>query len=406
MTAAPSLFQRLTSISLVTQIVIGLVAGILLALLLPDVAQATGFIGKVFVSALKAVAPILVFVLVMASIANHKHGQETHIRPILFLYLLGTFAAAVVAVIASTLFPSSLVLATPDVAVSAPGGIGEVMQSLLLSVVDNPVSALMNANFIGILAWAIGMGIAIRHASDTTRTVLGDLSNGVTLIVRMVIRFAPLGIFGLVASTLAISGFGALLGYAHLLLVLIGCMLFVALVINPAIVYWKLRRNPYPLVLMCLRESGITAFFTRSSAANIPVNLALSKRLGLHEDTYSVSIPLGATINMAGAAITITVLTLAAVHTLGIAVDIPTAVLLSVVAAVCACGASGVAGGSLLLIPLACSLFGIPSEIAMQVVAVGFIIGVLQDSAETALNSSTDVLFTAAACLGKEEQAA
>eukprot|EP01133_Synstelium_polycarpum_P000289 gene289-344_t len=406
MTAAPSLFQRLMSISLVTQIVIGLIAGILLALLLPDVAQATGFIGKVFVSALKAVAPILVFVLVMASIASHKHGQETHIRPILFLYLLGTFAAAVVAVIASTLFPSSLVLATHDVAVSPPGGIGDVLQSLLLSVVDNPVSALMNANFIGILAWAIGMGIAIRHASDTTRTVLGDLSNGVTLIVRMVIRFAPLGIFGLVASTLATSGFGALLGYAHLLLVLIGCMLFVALVINPAIVFWKLRRNPYPLVLMCLRESGITAFFTRSSAANIPVNLALSKRLGLHEDTYSVSIPLGATINMAGAAITITVLTLAAVNTLGIAVDIPTAVLLSVVAAVCACGASGVAGGSLLLIPLACSLFGIPSEIAMQVVAVGFIIGVLQDSAETALNSSTDVLFTAAACLGKEEQAA
>lgn len=406
MTAAPSLFQRLMSISLVTQIVIGLIAGILLALLLPDVAQATGFIGKVFVSALKAVAPILVFVLVMASIASHKHGQETHIRPILFLYLLGTFAAAVVAVIASTLFPSSLVLATHDVAVSPPGGIGDVLQSLLLSVVDNPVSALMNANFIGILAWAIGMGIAIRHASDTTRTVLGDLSNGVTLIVRMVIRFAPLGIFGLVASTLATSGFGALLGYAHLLLVLIGCMLFVALVINPAIVFWKLRRNPYPLVLMCLQESGITAFFTRSSAANIPVNLALSKRLGLHEDTYSVSIPLGATINMAGAAITITVLTLAAVHTLGIAVDIPTAVLLSVVAAVCACGASGVAGGSLLLIPLACSLFGIPSEIAMQVVAVGFIIGVLQDSAETALNSSTDVLFTAAACLGKEEQAA
>ncbi|QLG94065.1 serine/threonine transporter SstT [Pseudomonas yamanorum] len=406
MTAAPSLLNRLMGVSLVTHIVIGLIAGILLALLLPDVAQATGFIGKVFVSALKAVAPILVFVLVMASIASHKHGQETHIRPILFLYLLGTFAAAVVAVIASTLFPSTLVLATHDVAMSAPGGIGEVLQSLLLSVVDNPVSALMNANFIGILAWAIGMGIAIRHASETTRTVLADLSNGVTLIVRMVIRFAPLGIFGLVASTLATSGFGALLGYAHLLLVLLGSMLFVALVINPAIVFWKLRRNPYPLVLMCLRESGITAFFTRSSAANIPVNLALSKRLGLHEDTYSVSIPLGATINMAGAATTITVLTLAAVHTLGIAVDIPTAILLSVVAAVCACGASGVAGGSLLLIPLACSLFGIPSEVAMQVVAVGFIIGVLQDSAETALNSSTDVLFTAAACLGKDEQTA
>ncbi|MCK9815569.1 serine/threonine transporter SstT [Pseudomonas chlororaphis] len=405
MTASPpSLLQTLKRTSLVTQIVIGLIAGIALALLAPELAKSTTFIGKVFVSALKAVAPILVFVLVMASIANHKHGQETHIRPILFLYLLGTFAAAVVAVIASSLFPSTLVLSTQDISVSAPGGITEVLQSLLLSVVENPISALMNANFIGVLAWAIGLGVAIRHAGETTRTVLGDLSNGVTLIVRVVIRFAPLGIFGLVASTLATSGFDALIGYLHLLAVLIGCMLFVALVINPAIVFWKIRRNPFPLVLTCLRESGITAFFTRSSAANIPVNLELSKRLGLHEDTYSVSIPLGATINMAGAAITITVLTLAAVHTLGIAVDLPTAVLLSVVAAICACGASGVAGGSLLLIPLACSLFGIPSEIAMQVVAVGFIIGVLQDSAETALNSSTDVLFTAAACLAQDEQ--
>ncbi|WP_019411357.1 serine/threonine transporter SstT [Pseudomonas psychrophila] len=402
--APPTLMQKLKRTSLVTQIVIGLIAGILLAWLFPAAALSVAFIGKVFVSALKAVAPILVFVLVMASIANHKHGQETHIRPILVLYLLGTFAAAVVAVIASMLFPSSLVLATENITVSAPGGITEVLQSLLLSVVDNPVSALMNANFIGILAWAIGIGIAIRHAGDTTRTVISDLSNGVTLIVRVVIRLAPLGIFGLVASTLATSGFGALLGYLHLLTVLIGCMLFVALVVNPLIVFWKLRRNPYPLVLLCLRESGITAFFTRSSAANIPVNMALSERLGLHEDTYSVSIPLGATINMAGAAITITVLSLAAVHTLGIHVDLPTAILLSVVAAVCACGASGVAGGSLLLIPLACSLFGIPSEIAMQVVAVGFIIGILQDSAETALNSSTDVLFTAAVCLAQEEQ--
>ena len=403
--APPTLLQKLTRTSLVTQIMIGLIAGILLAWLAPAAALSVAFIGKVFVSALKAVAPILVFVLVMASIANHKHGQETHIRPILVLYLFGTFAAAVVAVIASMLFPSNLVLATENVAIAAPGGISEVMQSLLLSVVDNPVSALMNANFIGILAWAIGMGIAIRHAGDTTRTVLSDLSNGVTLIVRVVIRFAPLGIFGLVASTLASSGFGALLGYLHLLAVLIGCMLFVALVMNPLIVFWKLRRNPYPLVFLCLRESGITAFFTRSSAANIPVNMALSERLGLHEDTYSVSIPLGATINMAGAAITITVLSLAAVHTLGIAVDIPTAILLSVVAAICACGASGVAGGSLLLIPLACSLFGIPSEIAMQVVAVGFNIGILQDSAETALNSSTDVLFTAAACMAEEKPA-
>ena len=403
--APPTLLHKLKSTSLVTQIVMGLFAGILLAWLAPSAALSVAFIGKVFVSALKAVAPILVFVLVMASIANHKHGQETHIRPILVLYLFGTFAAAVVAVVASMLFPSTLVLVTEDIAIAAPGGISEVLQSLLLSVVDNPVSALMNANFIGILAWAIGMGIAIRHAGDTTRTVLSDLSNGVTVIVRAVIRFAPLGIFGLVASTLATSGFGALLGYLHLLTVLIGCMLFVALVVNPLIVFWKLRRNPYPLVFLCLRESGITAFFTRSSAANIPVNMALSERLGLHEDTYSVSIPLGATINMAGAAITITVLSLAAVHTLGIAVDIPTAILLSVVAAICACGASGVAGGSLLLIPLACSLFGIPSEIAMQVVAVGFIIGILQDSAETALNSSTDVLFTAAACLAQEDKA-
>ncbi len=391
--------------SLVLQIVIGLAAGIALALIAPEVAANLAFVGKVFVSALKAVAPILVFVLVMASIANHKQGQQTHIRPILALYLWGTFGAAVVAVAASMLFPSTLVLNTGEAQMSAPGGITEVLQGLLLSAVDNPVNALANGNFIGILAWAIGLGIAVRHAGDATRSVLDDLSNGVTMIVRVVIRFAPLGIFGLVASTLAQSGLDALLGYLHLLTVLIGCMLFVALVMNPLIVWWKIRRNPFPLTLLCLRESGITAFFTRSSAANIPVNLALSEKLGLHEDTYSVSIPLGATINMAGAAITITVLTLAAVHTLGINVDLPTAVLLSVVAAVCACGASGVAGGSLLLIPLACSLFGIPSEVAMQVVAVGFIIGVLQDSAETALNSSTDVLFTAAACEAEARRA-
>ncbi|MFW3898593.1 serine/threonine transporter SstT [Pseudomonas bharatica] len=391
--------------SLVLQIVIGLVAGIALALIAPGVAANLAFVGKVFVSALKAVAPILVFVLVMASIANHKQGQQTHIRPILALYLWGTFGAAVVAVVASMLFPSTLVLNTGEAQMSAPGGIAEVLQGLLLSAVDNPVNALVNGNFIGILVWAIGLGIAVRHSGNTTRSVLDDLSNGVTMIVRVVIRFAPLGIFGLVASTLAQSGLDALLGYLHLLTVLIGCMLFVALVMNPLIVWWKIRRNPFPLTLLCLRESGITAFFTRSSAANIPVNLALSEKLGLHEDTYSVSIPLGATINMAGAAITITVLTLAAVHTLGINVDLPTAVLLSVVAAVCACGASGVAGGSLLLIPLACSLFGIPSEVAMQVVAVGFIIGVLQDSAETALNSSTDVLFTAAACEAEARRA-
>lgn len=388
--------------SLVMQILIGLIAGIVLALVAPSAAQATGFIGSVFVTALKAVAPILVFVLVASSIANHKQGQPTHIKPILWLYVIGTFSAAVVAVVASFLFPSTLTLAAHHADVSPPEGISNVLQSLLLSIVDNPVKALIEANFMGILAWAIGLGIAFRHASETTRTVLSDLSDGVSNIVRFVIRFAPLGIFGLVASTLATSGFDALAGYLHLLLVLISCMLLVAFVINPLIVYWKTRRNPYPLVLTCLRESGVTAFFTRSSAANVPVNLALCERLGLHEDTYSVSIPLGATVNMAGAAITITVLTLAAVETLGITVDIPTAILLSMVASLCACGASGVAGGSLLLIPLACSLFGIPNEVAMQVVAVGFIIGVVQDSAETALNSSTDVIFTAAACQAKE----
>ncbi|ANC03860.1 serine/threonine transporter SstT [Pseudomonas putida] len=399
-------FRLLNRTSLVTQIIIGLAAGIALALVAPSLARDLAFLGKVFVSALKAVAPILVFVLVIASIANHQQGQQTHIRPILWLYLLGTFGAAVVAVVASMAFPSTLVLSAHEATLSAPGGIAEVLQGLLLSAVDNPVSALVNANFIGILTWAIGLGIVLRKAGKATRGVVDDLSNGITQLVRVVIRFAPLGIFGLVSSTLAEAGLDALLGYLHLLGVLIGCMLFVALVMNPLIVFWKIRRNPYPLTLLCLRESGITAFFTRSSAANIPVNLALSERLGLHEDTYSVSIPLGATINMAGAAITITVLTLAAVHTLGITIDLPTAVLLSVVAAVCACGASGVAGGSLLLIPLACSLFGIPSELAMQVVAVGFIIGVLQDSAETALNSSTDVLFTAAACEAMERRAA
>lgn len=399
-------FRLLNRTSLVTQIIIGLAAGIALALVAPSLARDLAFLGKVFVSALKAVAPILVFVLVIASIANHQQGQQTHIRPILWLYLLGTFGAAVVAVVASMAFPSTLVLSAHEATLSAPGGIAEVLQGLLLSAVDNPVSALVNANFIGILTWAIGLGIVLRKAGKATRGVVDDLSNGITQLVRVVIRFAPLGIFGLVSSTLAEAGLDALLGYLHLLGVLIGCMLFVALVMNPLIVFWKIRRNPYPLTLLCLRESGITAFFTRSSAANIPVNLALSERLGLHEDTYSVSIPLGATINMAGAAITITVLTLAAVHTLGITIDLPTAVLLSVVAAVCACGASGVAGGSLLLIPLACSLFGIPSELAMQVVAVGFIIGVLQDSAETALNSSTDVLFTAAACEAMKRRAA
>lgn len=363
-------------------------------------------LGTLFVGALKAVAPVLVLMLVMASIANHRHGQKTNIRPILVLYLVGTFSAALTAVVFSFLFPSTLQLVTGATDITPPAGITEVLRGLLMSMVSNPVHALLEANYIGILVWAIGLGFALRHGSDSTKSLINDVSDAVTFMVKLVIRFAPIGIFGLVSATLAETGFATLYGYAQLLLVLIGCMFLVALVINPLLVFWKIRRNPYPLVLMCLRESGVTAFFTRSSAANIPVNMALAEKLNLDRDTYSVSIPLGATVNMAGAAITITVLTMAAVHTLGIPVDLPTALLLSVVASLCACGASGVAGGSLLLIPLACNMFGIPNDIAMQVVAVGFIIGVLQDSCETALNSSTDVLFTAAACQAEDDRLA
>lgn len=392
-------FRAYSRISLVAQIVTGLVAGCLLAWLFPEAARSVSLLGDLFVAGLKAVAPVLVFVLVTASLANHKQGQPTHIRPILLLYALGTLSAAVVAVIASSLFPTTLTLVNEASDVVAPSGVGAVLKTLLFNIADNPVHALIEGNYIGILAWAIGLGFAFRHARETTRELVSDISEGVMLIVKVVIRFAPLGVFGLVAGTLAQSGFAVLASYFQLLLVLVGSMLFVALLMNPLIVYWKLRRNPYPLVFTCLRESGITAFFTRSSAANIPVNMQLCERLGLHKDTYSVSIPLGATINMAGAAITITVLTLAAVNTLGIVVDVPTAILLSLLASISACGASGVAGGSLLLIPLACSLFGIPNDLAMQVVAVGFIIGIVQDSAETALNSSTDALFTAASCI-------
>ena len=400
------LLQRLVQGSLVKQILIGLILGILLALVSKPAAEATGLLGTLFVGALKAVAPVLVLTLVMASIANHQHGQKTNIRPILWMYLLGTFSAALTAVVVSFLFPSTLQLTTGATDITPPSGIVQVIHGLLMSIVANPIHALINANYIGILVWAIGLGFALRHSNQTTKNLVNDLSDAVTFIVKLVIRFAPIGIFGLVASTLATTGFSALWGYAQLLLVLIGCMAIVALVINPLLVFLQIRRNPYPLVLTCLRESGVTAFFTRSSAANIPVNMSLCEKLNLDRDTYSVSIPLGATVNMAGAAITITVLTLAAVYTLGIPVDLPTALLLSVVASLCACGASGVAGGSLLLIPLACNMFGIPNEIAMQVVAVGFIIGVLQDSCETAINSSTDVMFTAAVCQAEDARLA
>ncbi|MTD37975.1 serine/threonine transporter SstT [Erwinia sp. CPCC 100877] len=400
--ASGRLFRHLAHGSLVKQILVGLVLGVLLAWISKPAALATGLLGALFIGALKAVAPVLVLVLVMASIANHKQGQKTSIRPILILYLFGTFAAALTAVAVSFLFPSSLHLVTGTTDITPPSGIVDVLKGLLLSMVSNPIEALLNANYIGILVWAVALGFMLRHASESTKNLINDFAEAITRIVQAVIRFAPIGIFGLIASTIASTGFDALWGYTRLLVVLIGCMFFVALIINPLMVWYKIRRNPYPLVFACLRESGVTAFFTRSSAANIPVNMAMCEKLKLDRDTYSVSIPLGATINMAGAAITITVLTLAAVYTLGIQVDLFTALLLSVVAALCACGASGVAGGSLLLIPLACNMFGIPNDIAMQVVAVGFIIGVLQDSCETALNSSTDVLFTAAACQAEE----
>jgi serine/threonine transporter len=393
---ASSLIKRIVSGSLVLQIAIGIVAGVALSQASPSAAGSAMLLGNLFVSALKAVAPVLVLVLVASAIANRKVSHTSQMRPIVAMYLVGTIAAALLAVIMSKLFPTELILRTAGNDASPPQGIMEVLGGLLLRIVDNPVSAIMNGNYIGILVWGVLLGVFLHHAAESTRQMLADLADAVTHIVRIVIRLAPIGIFGLVAGNLADSGLEALGGYARILTVLLSSMLIMALVINPLIVWVKTRSNPYPIVLTALRESGVTAFFTRSSAANIPVNMALCERLDLEKDTYSVSIPLGATINMGGAAITITILTLAATHTLGIEVDTPTALLLSVVAALSACGASGVAGGSLLLIPLACSLFGISNDIAMQVVAVGFVIAILQDSAETALNSSTDVVFTAA----------
>lgn len=395
----PSLLSRITNGSLVLQIIFGMLAGVALASLAPEATKSVTFLGGLFVKVLKAVAPILVFVLVASSIANKKQGVKSNMRPVLMLYVLGTFLAAVVGVAASFMFPTKLVLVNAAAQNAAPGAIGEVLHALIFQIADNPINALATGNYIGILAWAVALGMSLHYAGEVTKQVIADLADGVSSIVQKVIRLAPIGVFGIVADTIGTTGFSALLGYSQLILVLVGSMLVVALVVNPLIVFLTIRRNPFPLVFTCLRESGVTAFFTRSSAANIPVNLQLCKKLGLHEDTYSVSIPLGATINMAGAAITITVMSLAAVHTLGIQVDMPTALLLSIISTIGACGASGVAGGSLLLIPLACSLFGISGDIAMQVVAVGFLIGVIQDSSETALNSSTDVLFTAAACI-------
>ncbi len=391
--------------NLVLQISIGLIIGILTGIFLPAISLSLGVLGSLFLSALKAAAPVLVFLLIISSISNHKSGQKTNIKDVIILYLLGTFLAAVVAVVASFMFPLTLTLVGQEkVDLLPPAGILDVLRDIMFKIVDNPVSALMNANFIGILAWSVGIGFFLRKASESTKKIFTNLSDAVISIVRVIIRFAPLGIMGLVASTIAQTGLKTLQEYLQLIFLLVGTMLFVALVMNPLIVFWKLRENPYPLVFTCLKESGITAFFTRSSAANVPVNLALAKKLNLNEDTYSVSIPLGATINMEGAAITITILTLSAVHTLGLGVDIFTAILLSIIAAIGACGASGVPGGSLLLIPVACSLFNIPADTAMLVVGVGMTVSVIQDSMETALNSSTDILFTATASIAEDKK--
>ena len=392
-----NLLNAWNQISLVKQIIIGLIIGIVLAVAFPTQLSGITILGSLFVGALKAVAPVLVLFLVMSAISQHKAGQKTNMKSIIILYLLGTLLAAMAAVIASFIFKLELVLPESTSDIVPPGGISEVLKTLVFNVVANPVSALLNANYIGILAWAVLLGMALRRASATTKNFLGDMSEAVSQLVRWIIKFAPLGVMGLVFDSIAVSGLSTLLEYGKLILLLVGTMFFDALVVNPIIVYFNTRQNPYPLVLKCLKDSGITAFFTRSSAANIPVNMRLCEELGLDKDTYSISIPLGATINMGGAAITISILTLAAANTLGVSVDMPMAVLLCVLSAISACGASGVAGGSLLLIPLACSLFGIPNDIAMQVVGVGFIVGVIQDSCETALNSSTDVLFTAAA---------
>ena len=390
-------WDKWTEIALVKRILVGLILGAILGIAVP---QATGIaiLGDVFVSALKAIAPLLVFFLVISSLCNAGNSHGGVIKTVIILYMFSTVLAAVIAVFASMAFPVKLTLATAAATdAAAPQGIAEVLNNLLLNVVANPVSSLVNANYVGILTWAILLGLAFRAANDMTKNVLNDIANGTSAVVSWIINMAPFGIFGLVFNTVSTNGLEIFTTYGKLLALLVGCMLFIYFVTNPLLVYWCIRKNPYPLIFHCLKRSALTAFFTRSSAANIPVNMKVCEDMGLDRDTYSVTIPLGATINMDGAAITITVMTMATAFTLGIHVDIPTAIILSLLAALSACGASGVAGGSLLLIPMACSLFGISDDISMQVVAVGFIIGVIQDSVETALNSSSDLLLSASA---------
>lgn len=390
------IIEKWFSISLILRIFVGLVLGAIIGLVFPD-ASALAILGSVFVGALKSIAPVLVFLLVCSALSRAHSNIGPRFRTVIILYLMSTLIAAIVSVAASFIFPVRISFTTLATA-TAPDGIAEVLRNLVLNMVTNPISSISSANYMGILFWAVVAGLCLRKtASETTLTFVSDLATSVSIIVRIIIQFAPFGIMGLVFASVSESGLDIFTDYGKLLLVLVGSMFFVALVVNPIIVALFLRRNPYPLVLRCIKESGITAFFTRSSAANIPINMQLCERLGLERDFYSVSIPLGATINMDGAAVTITVMALAVCNTMGIPVDIPTAILLSVMATLGACGASGVAGGSLLLIPLACSLFGVSNDVAMQAVAVGFIIGVVQDSMETALNSSGDVLFTATA---------
>ena len=392
-----NIWEKWTGISLVKRIIAGLLIGAVLALAVPK-ASAIGILGDVFVGALKAIAPLLVFFLVMSSLCNAGKSHGGTIRTVIILYMFSTVLAAVIAVFASMIFPVEMVLKeAADTAAEPPQGIAEVLSTLLMNVVANPISALVNANYVGILSWAVLLGVSFRGAKDTTKTMLTDISSCISKVVEMIINLAPFGILGLVYSSVTTSGLETFTVYGRLLVLLVGCMLGIYFVTNPLLVYWCIRKNPFPLIFKCLKESAITAFFTRSSAANIPVNMKICEEMGLDKDTYSVTIPLGATINMDGAAITITVMTMATAHTLGVAVDIPTAIILSILAALAACGASGVAGGSLLLIPMACSLFGIPDTVSMQVVAVGFIIGVIQDSVETALNSSSDLLLSASA---------
>ncbi len=390
------LYEQWTSISLVKRIVVGLIIGAVLGLAAP---QASGLVilGDVFVGALKGIAPLLVFFLIISSLCHAGKSHGGVIKTVIILYMFSTFLASLIAVFASRLFPVTLTLTVEAADLSAPQGIVEVFRTLLLNIVANPVSAIINANYIGILSWAVLFGIGLRGANDNTKKFFDDVSTGLSKVVTWIISFAPFGILGLVYSAVSTNGLGIFTEYGWLLAVLVGSMLFIYFVTNPILVYWCIRRNPFPLIFKCLKRSAITAFFTRSSAANIPVNMEVCEEMGLDKDTYSVTIPLGATINMDGAAITITIMSLAAAHTLGIPVDLPTGIILSILATLSACGASGVAGGSLLLIPMACSLFGIPNDIAMQVVGVGFIIGVIQDSVETALNSSSDLLLSASA---------